>query len=312
VSAAAAEPQLLDDAAVAAWLPRRPERGHKGSNGTLVCIAGSLDYAGAALLCGLAAARAGAGLVALAVPAAIQAVFAGRVPELVTLGLPASADGRDVDARESGHALKARAPDALVIGPGIHESEGYRELTLGLIERDGPPLVVDGGALNLLSSAGDWWGAARRQCVLTPHPGEFARLTGEPVADDDAERESHAAAAAKQFGQVVVLKGAGTVIAGPDGRLARAPFVNPALSTAGTGDVLAGTIGALLAQGAAPFEAAALGVYLHGTAAERIRERFGESGLIASDLPFEIALVRHRLAQLRDRPTAGRVGFGRR
>jgi hydroxyethylthiazole kinase-like uncharacterized protein yjeF len=147
---------------------------------------------------------------------------------------------------------------------------------------------------------------------VTPHPGEFARLTGSEVADDDGERAVAARAAAARFGQVVVLKGAGTVVAAPDGRVARAPFVNPALSTAGTGDVLAGTIGALLAQVVAPFEAAALAVYLHGAAAGRIRERLGDAGMLASDLPLEIAHVRHRLTQLRDRPGLGKVGFSRR
>ena len=151
-----------------------------------------------------------------------------------------------------------------------------------------------------------------RRAVLTPHPGEFARLTGASVADDDGERAARALEAAEQFGQVVVLKGAGTVIAAPDGRLARAPFVNAALASAGTGDVLAGTVAALLAQGVAPFEAACGGVYLHGSAAARISDRLGVSGLLASDLPLEIAYARHRLARLRDRPGSGRVGFTRR
>jgi hydroxyethylthiazole kinase-like uncharacterized protein yjeF len=311
VSPAAAEPQLLDDAACAAWLPIRPPRGHKGSNGRLVCVCGSLDYAGAALLVVSAATRAGAGLVYLAVPARLQPVFAGRVLEVITLGLAETDDG-DIDPAAAGHAFKEREPDALVIGPGISDSDGYRELLLGLLKRAGPPLVIDATALGMLAGAGSWWTDVRRAYVLTPHPGEFARLTGAPVGDEDDERAARAVEAAARFGQVVVLKGAGTVIAGPDGRLARAPFVNPALSTAGTGDVLAGTIGALLAQGVGPFEAAALGVYLHGAAADRIRDRLGESGLLASDLPFEIAVVRHRLAQLRDRPNAGRVGFSRR
>jgi hydroxyethylthiazole kinase-like uncharacterized protein yjeF len=311
VSPAAAEPQLLDDAACAAWLPVRPLRGHKGSNGRLVCVCGSLDYAGAALLSVSAAARAGTGLVILAVPASLQRIFAGRVPEVVTLAL-VQTDAHDIDPAAAGHAFKEREPDALVIGPGMADSDGYRELLLGLLKRAGPPLVIDATALNMLAAAGEWWTGVARQCVLTPHPGEFERLSGAPVGDEDDERATRASEAAARFGQVVVLKGAGTVIAGPDGRLARASFVNPALSTAGTGDVLAGTIGALLAQGVAPFEAAALGVYLHGAAADRIRDRLGDSGLLASDLPFEIAVVRHRLAQLRDRPNTGRVGFGRR
>jgi NAD(P)H-hydrate epimerase len=173
-------------------------------------------------------------------------------------------------------------------------------------------MVVDGGGLNLLAQVDDWWLSARRACVLTPHPGEFARLTGAPVADSDEVRLERCVQAAQRFGQVVVLKGAETVIAAPDGRVARSPFVNPALASAGTGDVLAGTIGALLAQGVAPFEAACTAVHLHGAAAAKISERLGDAGLLASDLPLEIAHARHRLSRLRDRPGSGKVGFTRR
>lgn len=285
---------LLDAATGAALLPKRPLDGHKGTFGTLVCVCGSLDYAGAALLCGMAAARAGAGLVALAVPASLQPVLAGRVPELVTLGLPTLAG--DIDARESGHSLKSKSPDALVVGCGISESDGYRELVLGLIAREGPTMVVDGGALNLLAQSGRWWASSQRSCILTPHPGEYARLMGAPAGASDDEREASARAAAERFGQVVVLKGARTVIATPDGQTAVAPFANAALATAGSGDVLAGTIGSLLAQKLAPFDAARLGVWLHGRAAERLSERLGDSGLIASDLPYEIAVARRELA----------------
>lgn len=311
--ASAAEPdgpQVLDDAACAAWLPIRALRGHKGSNGRLLCVCGSLDYAGAALLTAAAAVRAGTGLVTLAIPASLQPLFAGRVPEVVTMGLPEKAG--DIDYLAAASAMSSHEATALVVGPGLRESEGYGRAIAMLLAEDGPPLVLDGGALNLLARAGEWWLAAKRRLVLTPHPGEFERLTGSGVSDEDTERATRAAEAAARFGQVVVLKGASTVIADPAGRLARAPFENPALSSAGTGDVLAGTIGALLAQGVAPFEAAALGVYLHGSAADRIRERLGDAGLAASDLPYEIAHVRGRLARLRDRPGAGKVGFARR
>jgi NAD(P)H-hydrate epimerase len=156
--------------------------------------------------------------------------------------------------------------------------------------------------------------------VLTPHAGEFARLRAasgiRPEADgdltgDDAAREAAARDAAEAWGQVVVLKGAHTVVAAPDGRAARAPFENPALATGGTGDVLAGAIGALLAQGLAPFDAARLGVYLHGAAGEVVRDRLGDAGLLAGDLPLEITLVRKRLgATVRRRVPPSRLGFG--
>jgi ADP-dependent NAD(P)H-hydrate dehydratase / NAD(P)H-hydrate epimerase len=285
----------LDAASVKALVPKRDPDGHKGTFGTVVCVCGSLDYAGAALLCGTAAARAGAGVVVLAVPASLQELFAGRVPELVTLGLPEVADGTDIDAQESGHALKARQADALVVGCGLRESEGYRSLVTGLVERDGPPMVLDGGALNLLARSGSWWSGARRQCVLTPHPGEFARLTGAEVGSGDDERVERAVEAANRFGQVVVLKGARTVAANPDGTAVLSPFANAALATAGSGDVLAGTIGALIAQGLRPFDAACLGVYLHGRAGERLSEQYGDAGVLASELPRVIAFARHEL-----------------
>ena len=194
------------------------------------------------------------------------------------------------------------------------------DLVIGLL-REGSPAVVDAEALNSLASLGDWSGAIGRHCVLTPHlgrvrapPGRRRGVAGREGADlvaDDVARARVAGEAAARWGQVVVLKGARTVIAAPDGRVARAPFENPALASGGTGDVLAGLIGALLAQGTAPFEAACCGVYLHGVAGEVIRERLGDAGLLAADLPDEIARARRRLAAIAERRTsARRLGFG--
>ncbi|CAN5744639.1 hypothetical protein BH24CHL5_BH24CHL5_06480 [soil metagenome] len=279
-------------------LPLRDATSHKGTHGTLVCLAGSLEYAGAALLCGLAGARGGAGLVALAVPVSIQPVVAGRVPELITVGLPLAADG-DIEPVGAQAAIEARSAEAMVIGPGLHESAGNAALVAGLVASPGGPAVVDGGALNLLARRTEWWPAVRRALVLTPHPGELQRLTGAPPDATGDQRQRHARDAAERFGHVVVLKGAGTLIASPDGRMALSPFANAALASAGSGDVLAGLIGSLLAQGVAPFEAACLGVYLHGRAGERLSERLGDAGLIASDLPFEAAVARRELTEVR-------------
>ncbi len=297
--------QAIDAASCAALVPQRDPNGHKGTFGTVVCICGSLDYAGAALLSGTAALRTGAGLVALAVPASLQTLFAGRVPELVTLGLPETESTDDIDAVGAGHALKPRVPDAIVIGSGIRESTGYAELLAGLLVREGPPMVVDGGGLNLLSASGEWSRDVKRPLVLTPHPGEFERLNGAAAGTSDGERQAAAAAAAQRFGQVVVLKGARTVVAAPDGRIATAGFANAALSTAGTGDVLAGTIGSLLAQGLTPFDAACLGVYLHGRAGEMVSERVGDAGLVASDLIALLPIARRELAANAARKTLG-------
>jgi NAD(P)H-hydrate epimerase len=183
------------------------------------------------------------------------------------------------------------------------------------------PAVLDAEALRALASIDGWWDGVARRCVLTPHAGEFARLragSGHDATEDgdlegdDAARARAAASAAAEWRQVVVLKGARTVVADPDGLIAVAEFENPALATGGTGDVLAGAIGALLAQHVEPSAAARLGVQLHGMAGEAIRERLGDAGLLASDLPDQIAIARKRLAALAERQRTGsRLGFGR-
>jgi len=290
--------ERLDERAAAALLPRRDPDSHKGTYGTLICVCGSLDYAGAALLCGRAAARTGAGLVALAVPASLQSLFAGRVPELITIGLPEGGDG-DIDAMGAGHGLKPYEATAIAFGPGLKETDGYAEFLQGLLAREGAPMVVDASGLNMLAKRDGWWRNVKRPLVLTPHPGEFARLMGAPAGTSDEERLTSAAGAAQRFGQIVVLKGAHTVVAAPDGRVGVAQFANAALATAGTGDVLTGTIGALLAQGVTPFDAARLGVYLHGRAGELVSEWVGDSGLLASDLHDQLPIARRELEQRR-------------
>jgi len=290
-----ASPIELDAAYCGPLLPARPADSHKGTFGTVVCVCGSLDYAGAAIMSGTAALRTGAGVAALAVPASLQPLFAGRVPELITVGLPEKGDGSDIDAMGSGHALKPRNADALVFGSGISESAGYAELLVGLLIREGAPIVVDGGGLNLLSRGDSWWSGTRREAVLTPHPGEFARLNGAAAGTTNDERVAAARAAADRFGQVVVLKGARTVVCAPDGRAAVSRVATAALATAGSGDVLAGTIGSLIAQGAATFDAACLGVYLHARAGERLATRIGDAGVLATDIADELPAARLEL-----------------
>jgi hydroxyethylthiazole kinase-like uncharacterized protein yjeF len=314
---------LLDDQAASALLPSRPLRGHKGTFGKLLVLAGSLDYAGAALLVCRAAGRAGAGLVTLAVPESLQPLFAAKVVEATTMALPED-DVEEVDPEPALARILDHDHDALVIGPGLRPglatTDLVRALTVAPEEPDPGPAVLDAEALRCLASVDGWWEGATRRCVLTPHAGEFARLRagsgrdaqgdGDLNADDDA-RIRAASAAAAEWGQVVVLKGARTVIAAADGTIAVAPFENPALASGGTGDILSGTIGSLLAQGLDPFAAARLGVYLHGMAGEAVGERIGDSGLLASDLPDAIALARRRLVAIAERRAAGRVGFGR-
>lgn len=315
--------EILDDAIASALLPVRDKRGHKGAFGKLLVIAGSLDYAGAALLVCRAAGRAGAGLVTLAVPESLQPLFAAKVIEATTMGLPED-DVEEIDPEASMARILDHDHDAIVIGPGLRPGLATAELVRMLLTTAGDagaaPILLDAEALRSLATLERWWEGDRRPSVLTPHAGEFARLRAgsgrDPdddgdLASDDAARATAAGDAAATWRQVVVLKGAKTVIAAPDGRVSVAPFENPALASGGTGDVLAGTIGSLLAQHVPPYDAARLGVYLHGLAGDTVRERLGDAGLLASDLPDPIALARKRLAGVAERRKAGgRLGFG--
>jgi ADP-dependent NAD(P)H-hydrate dehydratase / NAD(P)H-hydrate epimerase len=320
-------PPVLDDAAAAALLPERSLRGHKGTFGKLLVVAGSLNYAGAAVLVCRSAGRAGAGLVTLAVPESLQPLFASRVLEATTMALPED-DVEEVEPEGALAAILDHSHDALVVGPGLRPGLATTELIRMILatpeeegEAAGAPVLLDAEALRSLATLEAWWEAVRRPAVLTPHAGEFARLrtasghdaeADGQLNDDDASRAEVTADAAREWRQVVVLKGARTVIASPDGEVAVAPFENPALASGGTGDVLSGTIGSLLAQGLTPFAAARLGVYLHGLAGDVVRHRLGDAGLLASDLPDEIPPARRRLAALAERATAPRVGFGSR
>jgi NAD(P)H-hydrate epimerase len=315
----------LDEELAASLLPERPVRGHKGSFGKLLVLAGSLDYAGAALLVCQAAGRAGAGLVTLAVPESLQPLFAAKVVEATTMGLPED-DVEEVDPEPALARILDHEHEAIVLGPGLRPGLATAELVRELIvppPGDVPaPIVLDAEALRSLATMDGWWSGERRPAVLTPHAGEFERLRagsgmehgadGDLIDDDDA-RVAAARDAAGTWRQVVVLKGARTVIAAPDEEVTVAPFENPALATGGTGDVLTGAIGALLAQGLTPYAAARLGVYLHGAAGDWVRERYGDAGLLASDLPDGLAIARKRLAGLAERrASTKRLGFGSR
>jgi hydroxyethylthiazole kinase-like uncharacterized protein yjeF len=314
---------LLTDEIAASLLPERPARGHKGTFGKLLVIAGSLDYAGAALLVCRSAGRAGAGLVTLAVPESLQPLFAAKVVEATTMALPED-DVEEVEPEGALARILDHEHDAVVLGPGLRPGLATTELVRQLLtvpeEPTPAPIVLDAEALRSLASLDRWWEGVSRRAILTPHAGEFARLragsgldaTGDgDLVDDDEARAAAATDAAETWNQVVVLKGARTVVAGPDGSAAVAPFENPALASGGTGDVLAGTIGSLLAQGLPPFDAARLGVYLHGLAGDAVRERIGDAGLLASDLPDAVAAARKRLAVVAERRARGaRVGFG--
>jgi hydroxyethylthiazole kinase-like uncharacterized protein yjeF len=273
---------------VAKRLPPRPVRAHKGTFGRLLIVAGSLEYAGAALLTGLGAIRAGVGLACLATPEAVGVRLLGLVPELTAMLLVEEAPGLTAPAGWRRLATEAPSYEALVIGPGLGRQPATLRRARNFIGEIRHPMVVDADALVALSEVQRWWQPIKAPLVLTPHPGEFARLIrlpeGEKLSDDDAQRAEAAQQAAARWGQVVVLKGAHTVIASPDGNLLRSDIATPALATAGSGDVLAGAIGAFLAAGLDPFDAAGCGVAVHGAAGLLAEDRIGRAGVVARDI----------------------------
>ena len=288
-------PGVEDDLAVDlcdAWLasellPERRNDGHKGSFGSVLVVGGSRRYVGAPVLAAAGAYRAGAGLVELAAPESVRAVAAAMLPEQVHRPLAESPDGALFPGAAGEVRAALDAADAAVIGPGAGQGEAASAFLRALLlaePRSATPCVLDADALNFLAATYGWQERLAVDAVLTPHPGEMARLLGASAADVQRDRIAAATSAAARWGQVVVLKGAHTVVASPDGRIALSPCANAALGVAGTGDVLAGVIGGLLAQGAPRYDAAVAGVHLHDAAGERWRAAHGSAGLLASDL----------------------------
>jgi hydroxyethylthiazole kinase-like uncharacterized protein yjeF len=292
---------LLDAAGIAALVPRRAVDAHKGSSGHLVVVAGSAGKTGAAFLVGQAGLRGGAGLVTIASTAAGQVALDGKAIELMTARY---AEGDDADPEASGAALEALAEHAaaLAIGPGIPTGAGMRAVVHRLASRLDRPTVLDADALNALGTdAPRLLASAPAARVLTPHPGEMGRLLGISIAEVQSDRLGHARGLATASRAVVVLKGARTIVAAPDGRIFINPIACASLATAGSGDVLCGLIGALLARGLDALAAAQVGVFVHGAAGEELAPRLGD-GVAAGDLPPAIAVVMARLAAAAPRP----------
>jgi ADP-dependent NAD(P)H-hydrate dehydratase / NAD(P)H-hydrate epimerase len=285
---------LLDEPGIAAMLPRRRASAHKGSAGHLLVVAGSPGKTGAAVLVGQSALRSGAGLVTIASTAPGQAALDAKVVELMTARY---AKGAEVDGDEAVAALTklAEHSQAIAIGPGIPTGDGMHAVVRRLAAAATRPMVLDADALNALGTdAPTVLAAAPAPRVLTPHPAEMGRLTGLSTADVQADRLGVARRLAAATRAIVVLKGARTVIATPDGRAFVSPIACAALATAGSGDVLCGVIGALLASGADPLEAAQIAVFVHGLAGEALSVDLGD-GVAAGDLPIAIASVIARL-----------------
>jgi len=302
--------EVADEDTVAAILPERPSEAHKGTFGTALIAAGSVNYTGAALLAGLSAYRVGAGLVTMAVPAPLHVALAGQFPEATWVLLPhemgvISAGAADVLAKNFERAT------ALLIGPGFGTEDTTREFIENLLtgkavskksaarigfvhnevekkeEKNGslPALVFDADGLKLLAKIPDWSKQLPAPAVLTPHPGEMSVLTGLSKEEIQADRAGVAVRFAQEWGHVVVLKGAFTVIASPDGRSTVIPVASPALARAGTGDVLAGLIVGLRAQGVDAYDAAVAGAWIHARAGLEAAEALGTTAsVLAGDV----------------------------
>ena len=263
----------------------RARDGNKGRYGHVLVIAGSRGMAGAAALCGAGALRSGAGLVRVASPEEVQPTVASFEPCYMTYPLPGDPEGciRLAAAQPILERL-IKPATVIAVGPGLGQSEDTRGLLRFLITGTDKPLVIDADGLNALVGQTELLSGLTRPVVLTPHPGEFARLSGIPIATIQADRVARAAALAGLAEPlVVVLKGAGSVVS--DGKRYYVNTTgNPGMATAGAGDVLTGVIAALLGQKLPAFEAAQLGVFIHGVAGDIARDQNGETGLIAGDI----------------------------
>jgi len=289
--------EMLDAALLRPLLPKRRLESNKGTYGKVMILAGSPAYIGAAYLAATAAGRVGAGLVTIATTPDLSHVYAATLHEATYHLLPPP--GAAPAERAKGLLDGLGGYSALVVGPGLGQSDDTRAFLAAVFdgvralpEADRPRLLVDADGLNNLAQLEQWWGRLPARSVLTPHPGEMARLRGGArVSGGGPDRLGVARQAARDWGHVVVLKGACTLVAEPGGALRVNWPPNPALATAGTGDVLAGAIGGLLAQGMAPFDAASAGVYLHGRAGLHVAARLGDAGLLAGDLLPELPLA---------------------
>jgi len=285
-------PALADDPAlrthlvtgemVRTRLPPRPPDSHKGVYGRTLIIAGSVGFTGAAVLAALGALRTGAGLVTLGVPEAVYPVVAAHVVEAMPTPLPAAGGALAAEASTRIEELLAIS-DAVAVGPGLSTAPGVRKVVEALL-RSGRPLVIDADGLNALAGSADVLRAAAGPVVITPHPGELARLLGTPTTGILRDRLGTARATAQNLRCAVVLKSASTVVATPDGEAFIIRTGNPGMSTGGMGDVLTGAVASFIGQGLSAAAAAWVGAYLHGLAADLIAEDRGMVGMLASEV----------------------------
>jgi ADP-dependent NAD(P)H-hydrate dehydratase len=265
-------------------LKPRAANAHKGDFGKICIIAGSIGMSGAAALAGRAALRAGAGLVRVATPKSVLPIVASIEPSFTTIPLPEDNAGRI--AANAANIILNLIPDndCVAFGPGLGVTQGVSSVLQRLLEQKGLRLIIDADGLNNLSKINDWPRKNKADIILTPHPGEMKRLwTGLFRTTLPSDRQSQAAQLANKTGTTVVLKGKGTVVT--DGEKVYVNKTgNPGMATGGTGDVLTGVITALVGQGLSNFDAATLGVYVHGLAGDIAAKKFGQISLIATDI----------------------------
>lgn len=288
---------LLTDEIIKPLIPVRHPHGHKGTHGKAVLVGGSVGMSGAVILAGRAALRCGAGLLQIVVPEAIT--------ETVDLGLIEATvwPAKDYETLTAGAwpvvGERLEAADACAVGPGLKQADSFLAVLENILKETNVPVILDADALNLISGDPEILSLRKGKgnLIITPHPGEMARLCGCPVEDIQQNRMKMALAKALEWGVIVVLKGAGTIVASPDGRVFLNNSGNCGLGTGGTGDVLTGTITSWAAQGVPPLGAACLGVYLHGKAADVLREQYGVSGFTASEVAELLPKVRKKIEE---------------
>lgn len=289
VEAVGSRLMLLTDATARAALPTRRPSSHKGTYGHVGIIAGSVGKTGAAAMAALAALRVGTGLVTVAVPSSVNDVLEAKMLEVMTLPMPETKARTFARTGLERLLAFAAARDAVVIGPGLTTHPETVDLVQEFVNRIDKPCVLDADALNALAGKASLLTACKRPPIITPHPGEMARLETEATTQSvNQDRLGTAMRFARERGAFVILKGARTVIARPDGLAAICPTGNPGMATAGTGDILTGMVGGLLAQGLSPWDAACTATYFHGLAGDFAANLYGQAGMLAHDLIRQI------------------------
>ncbi|ODM27492.1 bifunctional ADP-dependent (S)-NAD(P)H-hydrate dehydratase/NAD(P)H-hydrate epimerase [Clostridium sp. Bc-iso-3] len=279
---------IIDEKTVSRLIPQRTGNSNKGDYGKVLVITGSRGMTGAGCLAGTASLRSGAGLLYLGVPRALYSIYECNLTEAITIPLEDENTGFLTEASIPELLGYMEKMDAVAIGPGLSTKEGVEVVVFSVVENCKVPLVVDADGLNLIAKDLSVLNKSKVPMVLTPHPGEMARLMGTSIGEVQRNRVNAAKEFSEKWGVITVLKGSRTIVAAPDGRVFINPTGNSGMATGGTGDVLTGIIASFIGQGLSPVDAAVAGVYLHGLCGDRVANTKGEHGLVASDLTGEI------------------------